>query len=227
MQKNEDPPFKCPQSDQDCQWREQLCELQKKVDELSDLVSHDPLTGLYNVRHLNLILPQVMERTRRTQQTSCLIMVDLDHFKRINDTWGHEVGNLALKLTAEIMTREVRVIDFAFRYGGEEFVILLPDTRLREGIMVAERIRSEIESARLKIDGAEIRFTASMGIEAFHSESKISAEELIKMADGLLYRAKDTGRNQVAHRDFNETEPATAVSQEEKDALLSFSKQSV
>jgi diguanylate cyclase (GGDEF)-like protein len=222
MQKPEDQqPYKCPGVNQDCHWQEQLLALQKKVTELSELVSHDPLTGLYNVRHLNVILPQIVERTRRVQQSSCLVMLDLDHFKHVNDTWGHEVGNLALKQTAEIMTRHLRVIDYAFRYGGDEFVILLPETGLREGIMVAERIRYEIESARLKVDGIEIRFTASMGIEAFHSDSKVTAEALIKAADKLLYQAKSEGRNQVVHRDLREAELVTGVSQAEKDALLS------
>lgn len=220
MQRSKNQQFKCPFGDQDCQWQEEISKLQKKVDELAELVSHDPLTGLYNLRHFNVILPQILERTRRFRHATCLIMIDLDNFKNINDTWGHEAGNLALQLTAKILTQQVRMIDSVCRYGGEEFVVVLPDTQLRQGVIVAERMRKALAATPVKFDDREICFTASMGIEVYHSETHVSAQALIVAADKLLYQAKSNGRNQVVHRDFSEVEVTKAVSQEEKDALF-------
>lgn len=211
--------YQCPVGEEDCHWLGELAKLQQQVDELTELVSHDPLTGLYNFRHFSELLPRVLERAKRSSHPSCVIMVDLDHFKNINDTWGHEVGNIALKQAAAILLKQVRMIDIACRYGGEEFVIILPDTALRQAVHVAERIRLAIAETPVVFSEGEFNFTASMGVDVYSSQAPLSAEQFMESVDKLLYQAKAEGRNRICHRDFAEVESATSVSQEEKDAL--------
>ncbi|HJN52673.1 MAG: GGDEF domain-containing protein [Pseudomonadales bacterium] len=220
MPTSKEQEFKCPLGDQGCQWLEHISKLQSRVDELAQLVSQDPLTGLHNLRHFNDILPQTMERTRRLGHASGLIMIDLDNFKAVNDTWGHEIGNLTLKQAGTIMTQQVRMVDTVCRYGGEEFVVVLPDTQLRQCVKIAERIRKSIEATPLIFSEGEVYITASMGIEVYQGETQMTSQALVHAADKLLYQAKHAGRNQVAHRDFAEVESTTAVSQEEIDALF-------
>ncbi len=210
---------KCPVGEQSCDWLDELVKLRGRVDRLEELVSHDPLTNLYNVRHFQEALPVVMERTRRTHRPASLIMVDLDHFKRINDTWGHEVGNVALKQTARILCHQVRIVDTVCRYGGEEFIIVLPDTGLRPAIRIAERIRNEIAEKPVRHDRGEFHMTASMGVEVHLPDDERSAEELIESVDRLLYQAKESGRNRVCHADMRTTEKKKGITADERKAL--------
>ena len=209
----------CPVGEQSCSWLDELVKLRGRVDRLEELVSHDPLTNLYNVRHFQQTLPVVMERTRRTQRPASLIMVDLDHFKKINDTWGHEVGNVALKQTASILCQQVRIVDTVCRYGGEEFIIVLPDTGLRPAIRIAERIRNEIAEKPVRHDRGEFHMTASMGVEVHLPGDERSAEELIDSVDRLLYRAKESGRNRVCHADMRRSEKDKGITADERKAL--------
>lgn len=209
----------CPAGVESCPWLDELHQLRDRVDSLEELVSRDPLTGLYNVRHLQETLPVVLERTRRNHRPACLIMVDLDHFKQINDTWGHEVGNLALKQTAKILCKQVRIVDIVCRYGGEEFVIILPDTGLRQAVQIAERIRACIADKPVVHEHGETRMTASMGVDVHLPSDDRDPEAFIEAADRLLYRAKESGRDRVCHRDFAEVGVESGVSHEEKDAL--------
>ncbi len=101
----------CPVGEQDCKWLSELSRLRQKVNELTELVSHDPLTGLYNVRHFSEILPQTLERTRRNGNPGCLMLADLDHFTKINDNWGHEIGNIVLKEATRTLKQQVRIVD--------------------------------------------------------------------------------------------------------------------
>lgn len=214
-------PF-CPAGESTCSWLEESIHLRQRVAELDKLVSRDPLTGLHNYRHFSETLSQVLERTRRSGRPSCLIFIDLDFFKRINDTWGHEVGNLALTRTAAILRQQTRMVDVVCRYGGEEFAIILPDTQLRQAVEVAERIRHTIEQSPVVFDGGEFNFTASMGVDVYRANDPVTPQNLIESADRFLYQAKEEGRNRVAHRDFAEVETHTSVSREERDALQSL-----
>lgn len=214
----EDSP-RCPVGEPACDWLDEVTKLRQRVDELAELVSHDPLSGLFNYRHFSETLPTVLERTRRSGRPSCLIMFDIDHFKRVNDTWGHEVGNIALKQAARILRQQTRMVDIVCRYGGEEFVVILPDTQLRQAVHVAERIRRTIEQTAVKLDQGEFHFTASMGVEVYQAQDSLEEEAFVEAADKLLYQAKESGRNRVAHRDFTEVESQTSVSKEERDAL--------
>jgi len=209
----------CPVGEPSCNWLDELQQLRRRVDELAELVSHDSLTGLFNYRHFSGTLPAVLERTRRSLQPACLILVDLDHFKNINDTWGHQIGDLALKHAARIMQQQVRMVDVVCRYGGEEFAVILPDTQLRQAIVVAERIRRCIEETPLLIAEDELRFTASLGIDVYMPGDAHSPDALIESTDKFLYEAKETGRNKVCHPDPSEVESQTEVSREERNAL--------
>lgn len=210
----------CPVGEQDCPWLDEVQDLRGRVDRLEELVSRDPLTHLYNLRHLRELLPVVLERTRRNHRPAALIMVDLDHFKRVNDTWGHEVGNVALKETARILCQQVRIVDTVCRYGGEEFMIVLPDTGLREAVRIAERIRTGIEKKAIEHAQGSFHMTASMGVDIHMPQDERGPEAFIESVDRQLYRAKESGRNRVCHPDFAEVGKETGVSPDEKGALM-------
>jgi diguanylate cyclase (GGDEF)-like protein len=223
MSKPSSPPpssndSKCPIEPVDCSILEELEALRLENEELKQALHTDMLTGLYNYRHLLDALESEMERTRRTRMPTSLIMLDLDHFKQVNDTWGHEIGNLVLIKVAEVIRTTLRKMDVACRYGGEEFTIILPNTHLPQAVNVAERLRSNIQNNPLVTGEETIPLSASFGVELYRPEMTLSADELIHLTDGYLYQAKQNGRNQVAHPAWPES---TQVSADEKAALVS------
>ena len=119
--------IECPVGESNCCWIDEVQNLQQQVAELSELVLTDGLTGLYNLRHFKKVLLAEMDRSKRSGIPTCLVMIDLDHFKDVNDTYGHETGNLVLKNVADILTSELRTTDVVCRYGGEEFVVVFPE----------------------------------------------------------------------------------------------------
>ncbi len=209
---------KCPAETVNCSILDELEALRRENDELKQALRTDMLTGLFNYRHLLDALEWEMERTRRSRAPTSLIMLDLDHFKQVNDTWGHEVGNQALTLVSEVMRNTLRKVDIPCRFGGEEFTIILPSTPLPQAVQVAERLRRNIEERNLEVDGTTIQITASFGVEYYRAGMEVSADELIHLTDGYLYQAKQGGRNQVAHPQLPQE---TEVSVDEKAALLS------
>ncbi len=210
----------CPVGEHECQILDELVELRESSDELEQLVHTDTLTGLYNYRHFSLVLDQELERTRRTGQPTSMILLDLDHFKQVNDTWGHEAGNQVLRRCAELMKQTLRKIDIPCRYGGEEFAIILPGTHLPLAVSVANRLRENIMAAAVEVDGGVIEYTASMGVDTFIMGDVIGHEEFVKQVDAMLYRAKNEGRNRVCHRSYDHIRPDTEVSPDEKRALF-------
>lgn len=208
----------CPGDSIDCSILEELEALRRENDDLKQALRTDMLTGLFNYRHLLDALEWEIERTRRSRAPTSLIMLDLDHFKQVNDTWGHEVGNMALALIAEVMRKTLRKVDIPCRFGGEEFTIILPSTPLPQAVQVAERLRRKIEEHPLEIEGETIPLTASFGVEYYRAGMDLSADELIHLTDGYLYQAKQGGRNRVAHPQLPQE---TEVSVDEKAALLS------
>lgn len=206
----------CPVGETDCPVADEVIDLRLKLDELSDLVRTDTLTGIANYRYFQQALEQELERTQRSAQPTSLIMLDIDFFKKVNDCWGHEIGNQALIHIARLVVQTVRKLDIPCRYGGEEFAIILPDTYLRACIPVAERIRQVIAQTPLRVGNRELQLTASLGIATYTHQQKTSADELVQLADSYLYQAKDGGRNQVCHPELPGIE---AVTTEEKQTL--------
>lgn len=209
----------CPDGEHQCVVVAQLAELQQSVVELQQQVSHDLLTGLFNFRHFSQSLVLEMERSRRSGLATALIMVDLDHFKQFNDSWGHEAGNRALLATGKAIKTTVRQLDIACRYGGEEFAIILPATDLITAAKVAERIRAAIAGVSVPVDGEPQALTASLGVDVYDSLLEESAENFVRRSDQLLYRAKQQGRNQVCRRELANADSNNAVSKAERDAL--------
>lgn len=162
----------------------------------------DALTGFYNRRQLEERTKQEIASSRRQKTPLCAIMTDIDFFKKVNDTYGHTVGDLVLKTVSKVMRSQLREYDIAGRYGGEEFVILLPFTKIEEAKMVAERLRKAIENKVIDISKInpespekEIHVTISLGVYQLKTEDKET--DLINNADKALYKAKETGRNKV------------------------------
>ena len=160
------------------------------------LASTDELTGLRNRRAMRKRLEEEYERSNRLGESLCIIMLDVDYFKRINDTWGHPCGDYVLKWVASRMNDMVRSYDMVSRIGGEEFLIIAPGTTLEEAVILADRLRMTIETETIHHDETEISITLSAGV-ALMSKEDSNVEDLIKRADDALYQAKEAGRNRV------------------------------
>lgn len=170
----------------------------------SEVLKHatlDALTGLNNRRQFEIRLKQETAQSSRKNTNLCCLMLDIDYFKRVNDTYGHSAGDCVLKGIAEIITKTIREYDVACRYGGEEFFILLPMTTLEETIAVAQRLRSNIQNAQIDIRDAKVKgtpylkVTASIGVNKF--DKNLSADDFYQGADKALYESKLNGRNRV------------------------------
>ncbi len=171
--------------------------INKQNETLSHLALHDDLTGLYNRRHFNTMLKQEFYRSERYGSDLAILMVDLDHFKKVNDTKGHDFGDFVLKEFARRMKETSRPTDLIFRFGGEEFIILLPQTDLAGGIQAGEKIRKSCEKEMYRNGPLELLVTTSIGAAAFRSNKPKETGQLIQMVDKALYQAKDGGRNRV------------------------------
>jgi diguanylate cyclase (GGDEF)-like protein len=209
----------CPHDDTGCRLAAEIGELRERVRELEASSRIDALTGFYNYRHLMDALGAEMERTRRTGVSTALIMTDLDHFKEVNDTYGHEAGNAALKRAARIWQSAIRQVDVACRYGGEEFVFILPGTRFAMAARAAERLRAVLAESPLQLDGLRLDLTASFGVAAYHRGEDLSVEGFIDRADHYMLEAKAAGRNQVAFDSSQMVGQDTLVSASEKAML--------
>jgi len=176
-------------------------DLKRTNELLLELSNTDHLTGLFNRRFLIEALDKELQRARRKDGMLSLIMIDLDHFKRINDSYGHMQGDVVLQKVALQLQKELRNYDVAARYGGEEFVAILPDTGLKEAYMVADRIRLSIQGMHLAGPMAVERITASLGVAVYPSPHYEDIDGLLRSADEALYQAKERGRNQVVISD--------------------------
>jgi two-component system chemotaxis response regulator CheY len=178
-------------------------ELGRHRAELAHLARHDPLTGLGNRRSLQEDLEVLHARSQRYRRGFALAMCDIDRFKAYNDTHGHQAGDQALRAVAATIAQEVRGGDSVYRYGGEEFLLILPEQTQDTALVAVERVRSAVE--RLAIPqpaaGPGGILTLSAGIAAFGPGEATTAEELLQQADAALYRAKAAGRNQLALAD--------------------------
>jgi diguanylate cyclase (GGDEF)-like protein/PAS domain S-box-containing protein len=173
-----------------------LTERKQTEDRLVALSITDPLTGALNRRAGEARLAEALRAWRRGRMGFCLLMIDCDHFKRVNDTWGHDRGDEVLIALVRICRDKLRDADITFRWGGEEFMVVLPDASAEVAVAVAERLRSGVEAAEIFYDGQRIRITVSIGVtEAWESDS--DADSVVRRADRALYCGKDRGRNRV------------------------------
>jgi diguanylate cyclase (GGDEF)-like protein len=163
---------------------------------LADISLTDELTGLPNRRYLNRRLREELAMAKRFKNPLSCIMVDLDHFKKVNDSLGHQTGDQVLQAIAKALSTDKREYDVVGRYGGEEFLVLLPQVNLSDALTVAERLRKYVEGSDLATQTKRpIRMTISLGVATFNGEGSVGEEDLIRRADEALYRAKAEGRN--------------------------------
>ncbi|MFH1622461.1 MAG: diguanylate cyclase [Candidatus Omnitrophota bacterium] len=163
---------------------------------LQDISIQDELTGCYNYRYFQDILDIEIPRSKRYNRPLSIIMFDIDHFKNFNDKFGHLFGDEVLKLIGGIMKQFTRSSDAVFRYGGEEFSIILPETKKEEAFIIAERIREKIQDTSFKIQNIMVNITLSGGVSQFDNESS-NKDSFIANADKALYLSKDKGRNRI------------------------------
>ena len=194
-----------------------LAYLQGLIDGLCNLSLKDPLTGLANRRHFNAVLEREIAVVARSGESTLLLLLDIDHFKKVNDTYGHAAGDRVLQVVAKCLGDCVRPNDTVVRYGGEEFAVILPDCQVSFGRVVAERMRKMIESLSINVAPmVDINVTISVGGAYAPEWVRSTAAIWTERADAELYRAKASGRNRICI----DQQEVMAVSAEEKNMLF-------
>jgi two-component system cell cycle response regulator len=179
-------------------------ELAGKNEQLAEMATTDALTGVFNRRHLDQTLDEMFEHSTRLHEPLALAMFDVDHFKRVNDRYGHQAGDVVLADFAQLLKHLARDIDRIGRYGGEEFMVLLPGTVLDAGVTFARRVRQEVEAHQFDYDGGSLICTISVGVAGWPHPRIQARQQLVKAADDALYIAKSLGRNRVVRFDDEE-----------------------
>jgi diguanylate cyclase (GGDEF)-like protein len=174
---------------------------------LRRLATTDPLTGAFNRRHFMELMGREQRRADRYNTIYSILMIDIDHFKRVNDTYGHQIGDHAIQAMAEACRRTTRPTDIVARYGGEEFIVTLTHTDQPGAVKVAERLREAVAEVALPTEKGVLQFTISIGISTYVKRSAV--DQIIQRADQALYKAKETGRNRVCTEEPG-AEPAPA-----------------
>jgi diguanylate cyclase (GGDEF)-like protein len=177
--------------------RELYQEVQQQNRLLQEMANRDGLTGLYNHRYFHEQLSQDFLRARRYHEDLSCVLLDIDFFKKFNDTYGHQTGDVVLRALAEVIERSIRASDLAARYGGEEFALVMYHTDQLAALEAAERLRHMVENHAVKDNGNLLRVTISVGVATFPHEKIHDAKELIECADQALYKAKENGRNRI------------------------------
>lgn len=195
-------------------------ELQAIIDGLCELSERDPLTGLPNRRAFLMRLNQELDRSSRSGESALLLMLDIDHFKLVNDRYGHLAGDAVIRAVGQILLGQVRPMDTVGRLGGEEFGIVLPNCGAAAGVMLAERLRQAVQACPIPIaaDTTALHVTVSVGGAYSPAWVRSSVEHWIERADRQLYEAKRQGRNRV----FVEPVPMSEVTAEEKELLFAW-----
>lgn len=177
-------------------------ELQDTLVKLDQAANTDELTKLINRREINRLLDYEYQKIQRNHSTASLVILDLDHFKLINDTYGHGGGDIVLQATARLLSNEFRVTDSVARWGGEEFIVLMPDTNQAEALAVTKRVLAKLACTLIQYDHHSLRITASGGLCQLNQD--IDIPTALNIADEALYKAKASGRNQVCLQDVSE-----------------------
>lgn len=171
-------------------------ELKKALAEVEQLAKTDELTGISNRRNFYFLAEREFNLANRSKRNFALLILDIDRFKTINDTYGHPIGDEVIKYVAQECTRNLRQEDLCARWGGEEFVIFMSESDLSEAIIVANRIRDNVENQPLQINSGNVNLTVSIGVSVYHQQDE-NLDKTISRADKALYQAKKTGRNKV------------------------------
>jgi diguanylate cyclase (GGDEF)-like protein len=164
-------------------------------EQVRSLAIRDGLTGLYNYRYFWEVLHREVELSRRYRHPLSLLFLDLDDFKKVNDTLGHQVGDMVLKALGDYLQSAVRQVDLVCRYGGEEFIVLLAATEFSQAQIIAERLCQGISQIKIELPDQELHFTVSIGVTEL--EPNMDGDTLVKAADAAMYRAKQAGKNRV------------------------------
>ena len=174
--------------------KQKILQMQEKLEEQA---KNDYLTGLYNRRYFDEKAKKALLKSTKKNSLMSLIVLDIDYFKKINDTFGHAIGDEVIKSLAELLKDNTRKEDIISRFGGEEFVVLLPNTSKEEAFDIAEKLRHKVETTKLNIyDKQFVKFTISLGIDESNNNSS-NISEIINNADMALYEAKNSGRNKT------------------------------
>jgi diguanylate cyclase (GGDEF)-like protein len=190
--------------------RDKNSQLEASLQRVEEMAATDPLTALYNRRHFNRVLDQLFAEAQRYNKDLSCVMIDMDAFKQLNDTFGHQIGDQLLVLAGKVIGANMRRMDVAARYGGDEFVLLLPHAAAPEAVGVAQRIREEFRQASAGIVKRKQGVSMSVGIGSLGANRPSSGEQLLAVADAALYTAKAQGRDRVhcADRDDLKKSPA-------------------
>ncbi len=172
-------------------------ELRRANERLQKMTFTDEMTGIFNYRFIKKQLDVEVQRSIRYGKPLSVCIIDVDHFKSINDRYGHPTGDLVLKEIAKTLNQSTRSVDFVGRYAGDEFVIIFPDTSLADAVRLCERIRKSITEMTLDAQGEMVQVTLSMGLADFETKKRSTSETLLEAADHRLYQAKRAGRNRV------------------------------
>ena len=173
-------------------------QLEVSLKQVEEMAATDPLTKLYNRRHFGKVLEQLFGEAQRYGTDLACVMIDLDGYKQLNDTYGHQVGDQLLVIAGKVISANLRRSDVAARYGGDEFVLLLPRTSAPEAAAVAQRIRDEFFQASAAVLKRERGTTMSIGVGSLGTGQPAHADQLVAVADAALYRAKDGGRDRIS-----------------------------
>jgi two-component system cell cycle response regulator len=181
--------------------RDKNAQLEQSLKRVEEVAATDPLTGLYNRRHFGKVIEQLWAEAQRYAQDLSCVMIDLDGYKQLNDKYGHQVGDQILVIAGKVITANLRRMDVAARYGGDEFVLLLPHASCEEAAAVVARIRDEYRQASAMLLRRNEPATMSVGVGSRRRDEPSGSDQLVSAADAALYRAKEAGRNRIAISD--------------------------